>query len=91
MSVSPSAVWINNLNVKSRRHLLTRATTDFVSTAPVIFKEGEQLALDGGAIKHFILWEKNIRCQDTGLKYTSYIISNLSCCFWWLSGESQSN
>ena len=57
---------------------LTRAITDFVSNALVIVEEVEQVVFDVGSMLHLILWEKNIRWQDTGLKYTSYIISN----FW---------
>ena len=62
--------------VKAEKPPLTAAITDFVSNAPVICEEVEQVVFDGGSILHIILWEKNIKLQDTGLKYTSYIISN---------------
>ena len=48
------------------------------SNAPVICEEAEQVIFDGGSKLHLILWEKNIRWQDTGLKYISYVLSN----FW---------
>ena len=53
-----------------------RAITDFVSNEPVTCEEAEQVDFDGGSILQLILWDKNIRCQDTGLKYTSYVISS---------------
>ena len=61
---------------KQKNPPLARAATDFVSNAPVICEEAEQVVFDGGSILNLILWEKNIRCQDIGLKYTSYVISN---------------
>ena len=64
--------------VKTDKLPLTTAITNFVSTAPVICEQVEQIVFDGGSILHLILCEKNIRLQDTGLKYTSYIISNFS-------------
>ena len=64
--------------VKAEKLPLTTAITNFVSTAPVICDQVEQIVFDGGSILHLILCEKNIRLQDTGLKYTSYIISNFS-------------
>ena len=48
---------------------LTRAITDFVSNALVIVEEVEQVVFDVGSTVRLILWEKNIRWQDTGLKY----------------------
>ena len=47
------------------------AITDFVSNVPVIWIEAEEVAFNGGSILHLILFEKNIRCQDTGVNYTS--------------------
>ena len=55
---------------------LTRALTDIVSNALVTGEELEQVVFDDGSILNPILWEKNISWQDTGLKYTSYVISN---------------
>ena len=54
---------------------LTRAITDFVSNTRVIVEEVE-VVFDVGSTLHLILWEKNTKWQDTGLKYTSYVISN---------------
>ena len=51
-----------------------RAISGFVSNEPVICEEVEQVDFDGGSILHLILWD--IRCQDTGFKYTSYVISS---------------
>ena len=51
-----------------------RAISGFVSNEPVICEEVEQVDFDGGFILQLILWD--IRCQDTGLKYTSYVISS---------------
>ena len=61
---------------KAKRRPLARVITGFVSNAPVICEEAEQVAFDDGSISNLILWEKNIRCQDAGLKYTSYVSSN---------------
>ena len=47
---------------------LTRALTDIVSNALVTGEELEQVVFDDGSILNPILWEKNIRWQDTGLK-----------------------
>ena len=58
------------------KKLLYRDITDFVSNATVICEEAEQVVFDGGHILHVILRAKNIRWQDTGLKYTSCVISN---------------
>ena len=41
----------------------------------VFCKEAGQVDFNGGSMLYIISWEKN-RCQDTGLKYTSYVISN---------------
>ena len=56
---------------------LTRAITDFICNALVIFEEVEQVVFNDHYILHLILWEKNIRRQDTGFKYISYDISNI--------------
>ena len=61
---------------KAKRRPLARVITGFVSNAPVICEEAEQVAFDDGSISNLILWEKNIRCQDTGLKYTKNVISH---------------
>ena len=42
--------------------------TGFHSNAPVICEEAEQVILDDDSILHLILWEKNIRCLDIGLR-----------------------
>ena len=55
---------------------LSRAITNFVSNATVICEEAEQVGFDGGSILHLVLWEENVRCKDTELKYTSYVMSN---------------
>ena len=55
---------------------LTRAITDFVSNALAVGEEVEQVVFYGGSILNLILWEKNIKWQDTGLKYTSNFVSN---------------
>ena len=60
---------------KAKKPPLTRAITDFVTSVPAICEEVEQVVLDGGSISHLILLEKN-RCQEIGLKYASYVISN---------------
>ena len=59
---------------------LTRAITGFAFNAHVICgeeeeEEEEEVFFDGGSILHLILWEKNNRWHDTGLKYVSYVIS----------------
>ena len=72
---------------------LTRAITDIVSNAPVICEEAEQVAFDGASMLNLILREKNIRWQDTGLKF-SYVISDFrsaNVVFGGLSGESNHN
>ena len=61
---------------KAEKPPLARAITDFVSNAIVLCEEAEHVVFDGGSILHLIFWEKIIRYQDTGLKYTSYLISN---------------
>ena len=63
---------------KQRIPPIAAAITDFVSNAPAICEEAEQILCDGGSIWHVILWEKNIRCQDAGLKCTSCVILNFS-------------
>ena len=73
VSTSPDAVWINNLNAKSRNSTsikaLVRAITDVMSNALETVEEVEQVVFDVGSTVHLILWEKNIRWHDTGLKY----------------------
>ena len=69
---------------KAKNLPLSRALTDFVSNALVADEEVEQEVFDGGSILNLLLRENNMRCQDKGLKYTSYVISNFrsaSCCF----------
>ena len=61
---------------KEEKPPIARAITDFVSNAPIICEGAEQVVFDGGSILHLIMQKKNIRCQDAGLKYTSYVISN---------------
>ena len=62
---------------KVKKPPLARATTDFVFNVPVICEEAEQVVFDGGSMIYLNLWEKNIRCQDAGIEYTNYVISNL--------------
>ena len=62
----PSAVSIQ----KAEKAPLARVITDFVS---VICEQAKQ---SGDSILHLLLWENNIRWQDTGLKHISYVISN---------------
>ena len=62
---------LNNLNVKGRKTTLATAITDFVSHAPVICEEADQVVFDSGSILHLMLYEKKIMCQDTRLKYIS--------------------
>ena len=57
------------LKQKTEKPLLTRDITDLVSNAPVICEEAEQVVFYCGSILHLILWSKNIRCQDTELRY----------------------
>ena len=66
---------LNQQLFKAEKPLLTTAITHFVSNTPVICEEAGQVIFDGSSIFHLDLWEKNIRLQDKGLKYTSYIIS----------------
>ena len=61
------------LNQEFKRKQHKRAITKFVSNATVICEETEQVVLNDGFMLHLILWEKN-RCQDIGLKNTSYVI-----------------
>ena len=63
------------LNQEFKRKQHKRAITKFVSNATVICEERDQVVLNDGFILHLILWEKN-RCQDIGLKNTSYVIWN---------------
>ena len=78
LSVSPSAIWINSSNAKSKKSTSSSSHNwFFISNVPVICEEAEQVIFDGGSILHFILWEKNIRCLDAGLKYASYVTSNV--------------
>ena len=46
------------------------------SNTPVICEDAEKVVFDGGSILHLILWGKNIRWQDTGLKCIRYVISD---------------
>ena len=62
LNISPSVVRINNLNVKGRKTSLARAITDFVSHAPVICEEADQVVFDSGSILHLMLYEKKIMC-----------------------------
>ena len=60
------------------------------SNALVICEEAEQVVLDGGSKSHLILWEKNIRWQNTGLKYTVLTLtfqSFLKCLIAEISGN----
>ena len=63
------------LNQEFKCKQLKRTITKFVSNATLICEETEQVVLNDGFILHLILWEKN-KCQDIGMKYTSYIIWN---------------
>ena len=53
---------------------LTRAITDFVSNA--VGEEVEQVVFYGGSILNLILWEKNIRWQDTKLIISNFRSAN---------------
>ena len=61
---------------KLKSHLELEPKVILFSNVPVICEESEQVVFDGGSILHLILWEKNIRLQDAGLKYISYVNSD---------------